>query len=65
MSHTIIVGAGIAGLTAAYYLQKAERDYTILEASDRIGGRIKTDEYNGFLMPYLFSQNIETLILYS
>ena len=50
MSHTIIIGGGIAGLTAAYYLQKAERDYTILEASDRIGGRIKTDEYNGFLM---------------
>ena len=50
MSHTIIVGAGIAGLTAAYYLQKANKDYTILEASDRIGGRIKTDESNGFLM---------------
>jgi len=50
MSHTIIVGAGIAGLTAAYYLQKANKNYTILEASDRIGGRIKTDESNGFIM---------------
>ncbi len=50
MSQTIIVGAGIAGLTAAYYLHKSGQDYTLLEASDRIGGRIKTDETNGYLM---------------
>ena len=50
MSQTIIVGAGIAGLTAAYYLQKAGKGYTIIEATDRIGGRIKTDKSKGFLM---------------
>lgn len=34
-----ILGAGIAGLTVAYELQKAGYDCTILEASHRVGGR--------------------------
>ena len=39
----IVIGAGIAGITAARELQNAEQDVTILEARDRIGGRIFTD----------------------
>jgi monoamine oxidase len=35
----VILGAGIAGLTAAYELHKAGYDITILEARDRVGGR--------------------------
>jgi monoamine oxidase len=35
----VILGAGIAGLTAAYELRKASYDVTILEARDRVGGR--------------------------
>ncbi|MEM9887808.1 MAG: NAD(P)/FAD-dependent oxidoreductase [Bacteroidota bacterium] len=50
MKDIIIVGGGIAGLTAAHYLQKAKKDFLLLEASDRIGGRVKTDEVNGFLL---------------
>lgn len=50
MANTIIVGGGIAGLTAAYYLEKAGQEYTILESTDRIGGRIKTDHVNGYSM---------------
>lgn len=38
----IIIGAGIAGLAAAKHLIKHEFDITILEARDRIGGRIHT-----------------------
>jgi protoporphyrinogen oxidase len=48
MSNTVIVGGGIAGLTAAYYLHKAGRNYQIIEASDRVGGRIKTDVEGGY-----------------
>jgi protoporphyrinogen oxidase len=48
MSKIVIVGGGIAGLTAAYYLHNAGEDYQIIEASDRIGGRIKTDLANGY-----------------
>lgn len=35
--HTIVLGAGQAGLAAGYYLQKAGRDFLILEANDRVG----------------------------
>ncbi|XP_051963575.1 L-amino-acid oxidase-like [Xyrauchen texanus] len=40
--HVIIVGAGAAGLTAAKFLEDAGHKVTIIEASQRIGGRILT-----------------------
>ena len=43
-----IIGAGISGLTAAVYLHKKGFPIHIIEASDRVGGRIKTDIVNGF-----------------
>ena len=46
----IIVGAGIAGLSAAVYLHRQGRKVLLLEASDRPGGRIKTDSHEGFLL---------------
>ena len=43
-----IIGAGISGLTAGVYLHQKGYKIQILEASDRAGGRIKTDSIDGF-----------------
>jgi phytoene dehydrogenase-like protein len=44
----IIVGGGIAGLTAARILQDSEADWLLVEAADEVGGRIRTDVVDGF-----------------
>lgn len=44
--HVVIVGAGIAGLTAGMLLKGAGHKVTLLEARNRLGGRIYT--YRGF-----------------
>ena len=38
----IVLGAGVSGLFAAAQLQQNGVDYVVLEASNRIGGRIKS-----------------------
>ncbi|WP_339900880.1 NAD(P)/FAD-dependent oxidoreductase [uncultured Cyclobacterium sp.] len=45
-----IIGAGISGLVAAIELEKAGYFPVILEASDGIGGRVKTVEAYGYLL---------------
>ncbi len=50
----IIVGAGLSGLTAARHLHQRGYRILVLEASDRIGGRIKTDRIDGFLLDHGF-----------
>src|ERR1700760_2602377 len=42
----IIIGAGAAGLMAAYKLSEAYKNIIVLEARDRIGGRIHTISNN-------------------
>ncbi len=44
----LIVGGGLAGLCAARTLHAAGRTFTILEASDAVGGRVRTDLVDGF-----------------
>lgn len=46
---TIVVGAGVAGLAAARALADAGRTVVVLEARDRIGGRVWTDRSDGFV----------------
>src|SRR5271163_125330 len=46
----IVVGAGMAGLAAAYRLRRAGADVTVLESSDHVGGRLGTDTRDGYLI---------------
>lgn len=50
----IVVGAGLAGLTAARRLHRHGLKVLVIESSDRIGGRIKTDRVDGFLLDHGF-----------
>ena len=45
---TIIVGAGPAGLTAAYELAKAGKKATLIEADTQVGGLSQTVSYRGY-----------------
>ncbi len=46
----IIIGAGLAGLCCARALHQAGLPFLILEASDGVGGRVRTDQVEGFLL---------------
>ena len=46
--HVVIVGAGVAGLTAARALQRQGIRISVYEASDGVGGRVRTDVVDGF-----------------
>ena len=57
MSHTssseepvIIVGAGMAGLSCAVHLQAAGLNLRLIDSSDVVGGRVRTDVVDGFLL---------------
>lgn len=47
-SPVVIVGAGMAGLTCAVYLRQQGIDALLLDASDGVGGRVRTDVVDGF-----------------
>jgi Flavin containing amine oxidoreductase len=46
----LVVGAGLAGLRCARALADAGREVVVLEAADAVGGRIRTDRVDGFLV---------------
>ncbi len=50
MSDVIIVGGGLAGLCAARTLHEHGVSFQLYEAADDVGGRVRTDEVDGFLL---------------
>ena len=48
-SDVLIIGAGLAGLSVAIHLQNAGRNVTVVESSDRAGGRVTSDVIDGFI----------------
>ncbi|MFC6285221.1 NAD(P)/FAD-dependent oxidoreductase [Nocardioides sp. GCM10027113] len=46
----LVVGAGLAGLRCAQALHDAGHEVVVLEASDAVGGRIRTEQIDGFLV---------------
>ena len=51
---TIIIGAGAAGLVAAFELEQAGYAPILLDSSDRVGGRLRTDVVDGFRLDHGF-----------
>ena len=50
MTRTVVVGAGLSGLTAAWALKRANADVVLLEASPRAGGVVRTEARGGYLL---------------
>ena len=46
----VVVGGGVTGLSAAYELARAGVPTTLVEASDRFGGKVRTEHVDGFLI---------------
>jgi len=49
MAAVAIVGAGVAGLTAAYRLKRHGVRVVVYESGDRVGGAIRTERRDGYL----------------
>ena len=47
--HILILGGGIAGLSAAWQLQQTGIRYTLIETSNRLGGMIQSRHFDGFV----------------
>ena len=48
-TEVLIVGAGLAGLSTAIHLEAAGVEVTLIESSDRAGGRVASDVIDGFI----------------
>ena len=50
MKPIVIIGAGLAGLTCAEYLRRAGKQFLVLDRSDSVGGRVRSDIVDGFIL---------------
>ena len=57
-SRILIVGAGMAGLACAVSLRKADVPFLLFDRGDEVGGRVRTDEVNG----YRFDRGFQVLL---
>jgi oxygen-dependent protoporphyrinogen oxidase len=60
MRSVAIIGAGITGLTAAFYLKRSGVPVTVYEASDRVGGAIQSIRAEGYLAEFGPNTVLET-----
>lgn len=58
-AEVIIVGAGLAGLTCATRLEEDNQGALIIEAADAVGGRVRTDQVDGFRLDRGFQVFLE------
>ena len=54
MNSIVIVGGGIAGLQAANILQSKGLDFILIEKSMSLGGRVQSEEFQGFILDHGF-----------
>ena len=47
--NTVIIGAGISGLSAAHFLSKKTNDFVVLESKNKIGGILQTISKENFI----------------
>ena len=60
MKSVAIIGGGITGLTAAFYLQRKGVPVTVYEASERVGGAIRSVRDGGYLAEFGPNTILET-----
>src|SRR5580698_2559304 len=60
MKSVAIIGAGITGLTTAFYLKRAGAQVTVYEAGPRAGGMIQSLRRDGFLAEFGPNTILET-----
>ena len=46
----VVIGAGLSGLAAARQIQASGLTVVVIESSDAVGGRVRTDKVDGFLL---------------
>lgn len=45
----VVIGGGVSGLTAAFYLARGGAEVCVLEGTSRLGGNLRTEAHDGFL----------------